>query len=65
MRICENVHLSDVHDRSEAIKIFHLFLYSFEVNPFKHVLWGKMLSRTIGELNLNGIIPKILKLQKL
>ena len=38
----ENVHLSDVHDRFEVIKIFHLFLYPIEINLFKHVLWDKM-----------------------
>ena len=64
-RICQNVHLSDVHNRSEVIKIFHLFLYSIEISLFKHVLWDKMWSRTIGELNLNWTMPKILKLQKL
>ena len=64
-RIGQNVHLLDVHDRFEVIKIFHLFLYSIEINLFKHVLSDKMWSRTIGELNLNWTMPKILKLQKL
>ena len=39
LRIDQNVHWSDVHDRSEVIKIFHLFLYSKEINLLKHVLW--------------------------
>ena len=60
----QNVHLSDVHDRSEVIKIFHLFWYSIEINLFKHVLRDKMWSRTIGELNLDWTMPKILKLKK-
>ena len=64
-RICQNVHLSDVHDRSEVIKIFHFFLYSIKINLLKHVLWDKMWSRTIGEVNWNWNMPKILKLQKL
>ena len=51
--IGQNVHLSDVHDRFEVIKIFHLFLYSIEMNLFKRVHWDKMWRRTIGELNLN------------
>ena len=62
-RIGQNVHLSDVHDRCEVIKIFHLFLYSIETNLFKYVLWDKMWRRTIGELNLNWFMSKILKLQ--
>ena len=41
------------------------FLYAIEINLFKDVLWDKMWSRTIGELNLNETMPKILKLQKL
>ena len=49
-RIGQNVHLSDVLDRFEAIKIFCVFLYSFEINLFKYVLWDKMWSWTIGEL---------------
>ena len=53
-RIGQNVHLSDVHDRVEVIKIFHLLLYSIEINLFKHVFGDKMWSRTIGELNLNA-----------
>ena len=28
----QNVHLSDVHDRFQVIKIFHSFLYSIEIN---------------------------------
>ena len=64
-RIGQNVHLSDVNDRYEEIKIFHLFSYFIEINLFKHVLWDKVWSRTIGELNLNWTMPKILKLQKL
>ena len=31
------MHLSDVQDRFEVIKKFHLFLYSIETNLFKHV----------------------------
>ena len=62
-RIGQNVHLSNVHDRFEVIKIFHLFLYSIEINLFKHLLWNKMWSRTIRELNLNWTMPKILKFQ--
>ena len=64
-RIGQNLHLSDVHDRFEVIKIFHLFLYSIEINLFKHVRWDKMWRRTIGALNVNWTMPKILKLQKL
>ena len=41
-RAGQNVHLSDVHDRFEVIKIFHLLLYSIEISLFKHVLWDKM-----------------------
>ena len=52
-------------DRSEVIKIFHLFLYSIKINLLKHVLWDKMWSRTIVEVNRNWNMPKILKLQKL
>ena len=40
-RICQNVHLSDVLDRSEVIKIFNLFLYSIDINLFKYALWVK------------------------
>ena len=29
--------MSDIHDKSEVIKTFHLFLYSIEINLFKHV----------------------------
>ena len=64
-RIGQNVHLSDVHDRFEVIKIFHLFLNSIEINLFKHMLWDKVWSRAIGELNLNWTMPKTLKFQKL
>ena len=60
-----NVHLSDVHDRFEVIKIFYLFWYSIEISLFKHILWYKMWSRIKGELNLNWTLPKILKFQKL
>ena len=49
----ENVHLLDVHDRFDVIKVFHLFLYSIEINLLNHVLWDKIRSRTIGELNLS------------
>ena len=49
-RIGQNVHLSDVLNRFEAIKIFCVFLYSFKINLFKCVLWDKMWSWTIGEL---------------
>ena len=62
--ISQNVQLSDVHDRFEVIKIFHLFLNSIEINLFKHMLWDKMGSRTVGELNLNWTMPKTLKFQK-
>ena len=41
-RIGQNVHLSDVQDRFEVIKIFHLFLYSIKINLFKHVFWDKI-----------------------
>ena len=64
-RIGPNVRLLDVHDRFQVIKIFHLFLYSIEIYLFKQVLWDRIWSRTIGELNLNWTMPKILKLQKL
>ena len=64
-RIGQNVHLSEVHDRFEVIKIFYLFLNSIEINLFKCILWDKMWSRTIVELNLNWTMPKILKFQKL
>ena len=63
-RICRNVHLSDIHDRSEVIKIFHFFLYSLEIDLFKHLPWDKMWSRTIGELNLNWTMPEISNLKK-
>ena len=64
-RTGQNVHLSDVHDRSEVIRVFRLFLYSVDINLFNYVLWDKMWSRTIGELNLNWTLRKLLKLQKL
>ena len=64
-RTGQNVHLSDVHDRFEVIKILHLFLYSIEINLFKHVLWDKIWSRTMGALNLNWTMPEILKLKTL
>ena len=48
-RIEQNVHLSDVLDKFEVIRIFHLFLYSIEINLFKQVLWDKM---TIDKLKL-------------
>ena len=57
-RIGQNVHLSDVHDRFEVIKIFNLFLYSIEINLFKHIRSDKMWSRTVGELNLNWTMHK-------
>ena len=64
-RIGQNVHLSDVQDRFEVIKIFHLLLYSIKINLFKHILRDKMWCRTIGKLNLNWTMPKILIFQKL
>ena len=41
LRIAQNVHLSDLHNRFKVIEIFYLFMYSIKINLFKHKLWIK------------------------